>query len=81
MSLVKQALIIEFKELAANAIDYKSKIETAKTFTKKEIYKKKLKKNNIKAAEILSALERLMTAEESKSAGAKNETLSIEGRA
>ena len=83
MSLVKSALIEEFKDLAAKAVDYKNKIDTAKTFAKKEIYKKKLKNNNIKAAEILAALEKVINAEAgSKQAavGAQDETPSIEGR-
>lgn len=82
MSLVKAALIAEFKDLAKNAVDFRSKIETAKTFTKREIYKKKLKENNIKAAEILAALEKVANAEESskKAVGANNETLCVDGR-
>jgi hypothetical protein len=81
MSLVKTALIEEFKDLALKALEYKNKIDTAKTFVKKEVYKKKLKENNIKAAEILAAMEKVANAEaSSKAAGAKDETLSIEGR-
>lgn len=82
MSLVKEALIAEFRDLAKNSVDYKQKIETAKTYTKKEIYKKKLKQNNIKAAEILAALEKVANAEAAskKAVGANDETFSIEGR-
>lgn len=80
MSLVKTALIEEFKELAANAVNFKNKIETARTFAKKEIYKKKLKKNNIKAAEILAALQKVANAESaSKVIGVDHETLNDKG--
>jgi hypothetical protein len=83
MSLVKSALIEEFKDLAAKSIDFKKKIDTAKTFAKKEIYKKKLRDNNIKAAEILAALEKVANAEagsKKEAVGAIDETLSDEGR-
>ncbi len=81
MSLVKLALIEEFKDLATKAVDYKEKINAAKTFAKKEIYKKKLKKNNIKAAEILAALEKVANAESAnKAAGVDNEASGDAGR-
>lgn len=83
MSLVKDALIVEFKELASKAVEFKQKMDTAKTFAKREVYKKKLKKNNIRAAEVLSALEILMKKEEEQKAagGVVNEALDLEGRA
>ncbi len=81
MSIVKEALIEEFKDLATKALDFKQKIDTAKTFAKKEIYKKKLKNNNIKAAEILAALEKVVNAEaSSKAVGVTDELPSVEGR-
>lgn len=82
MSLVTMALAEEFKDCALKALEYKKQIETAKTFTKKEIFKKKLKKNNIKAAEVLAALEKAINAQNAskQAAGAKDETLSLEGR-
>lgn len=79
MSLVKSALIEEFKELAVKALRYKTEIDTAKTFVKKELFKKKLKENNIKAAEILAAMEKVANAEQaSKKAdvGVNDEALS-----
>lgn len=81
MSLVTMALAEEFKDCALKALEFKKQIDTAKTFTKKEIFKKKLKKNNIKAAEILAALEKAINAQNAskEAAGAKDETLSIEG--
>ena len=39
--------------------DYRKKIEEAKTPFKKEYYKKKLKKNNIKLMNVLTTMERL----------------------
>jgi hypothetical protein len=60
MSLVKQALIDEFLELAKKATEYRNTMLTAKTYAKREIYKKKLKENNIKASEVLDALQTLM---------------------
>lgn len=79
MSLVKDALIAEFKDLAKVSIEFKQKMDTAKTFAKREVYKKKLKKNNIRAAEVLSALEILMKKEQAAD-GVEDEALSLEGR-
>lgn len=79
MSLVKQALIVEFKELATKAVELKIKIDTAKTFTKREIYKKKLKDNNIKAAEVLSAIEKLALREGLRADGVTDEASGNQG--
>lgn len=80
MSLVKQALILEFKELASKSIEYKTQLAGAKTIPKREMFKKKLKDNNIKAAELLSALEKLAMKEVQEAVGANDEVPSDEGR-
>lgn len=80
MSLVKQALILEFKDLAAKSVEYKTQIDSAKTYPKQAMFKKKLKDNNIKAAELLSALEKLAAKEAQQAAGANDELPSDEGR-
>ena len=56
---VTEMLQIELREHMTTALNYKQKIETAKTQAKKDFYNKKLKKNNLQAARILTALERL----------------------
>ena len=63
MSLVKQALILEIRQHIANAVDWKQKIDTAKTEAKRNVYKKKLKKNNIEAADLFTALDKLLVKE------------------
>lgn len=83
MSLVKQALVIEIRQHIAKAMDLKKKIDTAKTETKKSVYNKKLKKNNIEAADLLVALDRLLLEEtKNKQAddGVKDEVPVLEGR-
>ena len=49
----------ELKALAMVGLELKAKINTAKTTPKKRLYEKKLKKNSIKAAEIILYLERV----------------------
>ena len=51
----------ELRERMTVALDYKNKIENAKTSVKKQYFQKKLKKNNIEAAKILTAIERVAT--------------------
>ncbi|MDE1830560.1 MAG: hypothetical protein KGI25_09575 [Thaumarchaeota archaeon] len=83
MSLVKQALIIEIRKHIKNAVDFKQKIDNAKTEAKKNVYKKKLKKNNIEAADLFTALDKLLVKEaiDSKAAiGDKDEVSVLEGR-
>lgn len=82
MSLKTMALAEEFKDCALKALEYRKQIEASKTFLKKEIFQKKLKKNNIKAAQVLAALEEAINAQNAstEAAGAKDETLSVEGR-
>ena len=81
MSLVKQALISEFTDLAKKAIEFKKQIDNAKTYPKREMFKKKLTKNNIKAAEILAHIETLINKEHGEKAdGANDEVFNDEGR-
>lgn len=83
MSLVKQALIIEIRKHMANAIEFKKKVDGAKTETKRNVYKKKLKKNNIEAADLFTALDKLLVKEalDAKAAGGvKDEVSVLEGR-
>lgn len=78
MSLVKQALVAELTELAMNAKDFKEKIDTAKTFLKRDIYKKKLKENNKRAADVLGAIAKL--AQSQAVGGVVDEAPSATGR-
>jgi hypothetical protein len=48
------------------ALDYKKKIEEAKTDYKKNYYNKKLKKNNADAVKILTAIERVEKSQDEK---------------
>lgn len=61
------------KGLMLNSQDYRGKIETAKTSTKKEYYKKKLKKNNLKLMEVLTTMERLSRLQDKKDLEDNNE--------
>lgn len=49
----------ELKERMTVALDHKEKIDVAKTDTKKKYFKKKLLKNNLEAAKILTAIENI----------------------
>ena len=49
----------ELRERMTTALDFKNKIEGAKTSVKKQYFQKKLKKNNVEAAKILTAIERV----------------------
>lgn len=57
MSIVRDALIDELREKIIESNDYASKIEQAKTETKRKSYKKKLHKSNNIIAELLIRLE------------------------
>jgi hypothetical protein len=83
MSLVKQALILEIRKHMEAAIEFKKKVDGAKTETKRNVYKKKLKKNNIEAADLFTALDKLLVKEalDSKAVGVKDEVSVLEGRA
>ena len=53
----EQALGLELQEYAKLSVEYKKKLEEAKTEPKRKYYKKKLAKNNNKALQILLTLE------------------------
>lgn len=78
MSIVKQTLILEIRQHIANAVEWKQKIDSAKTETKRSVYKKKLKKNNIAAADLFTALDKLVKNEVAH--GVKDEVPVLEGR-
>ena len=80
MSLVKQAIILELQDYAKRALDYKSKMDAAKTDVKKNLFKKKLKKNNTEAAELFEALNRLNAKEQQVASGASDEVSVLKGR-
>ena len=52
-----EMLQYELREHMKVSLDYKKKIEEAKTDPKKDYFKKKLKKNNLYALKILTAIE------------------------
>ena len=52
-------LQVELRERMTVALDYKEKIDTAKTDIKKKYFRKKLLKNNLEAAKILTAIENI----------------------
>ena len=79
MSLVKHALVIEIRKHIENAVMLNRKIASAKTDTKKNVYMKKLKKNNTEAADLFIALNKLTQKDEAAS-GVKNEVPVLEGR-
>ena len=58
MPTILEMLQYELREHMKVSLDYKKKIDEAKTDPKKEYYKKKLKKNNVQALQILTAIER-----------------------
>ena len=63
----------EFMYLLEQAKEYKEKIDTAKTGAKRNLYKKKLKKNNIEAMQMLVAIEKL-EAKEGDTSGREDDT-------
>ena len=78
---VKQPRLIdyaraEFMHLLEQAKEYKEKINTAKTGTKRNYYKKKLKKNNVEAMQMLVAIEKL-EAREADTSGDGNNTENV----
>lgn len=54
----------EVQRLMATSKEYRNKIDNAKTKTKKDLYLKKLKKNNTKLMNILVALEKVKKAKD-----------------
>lgn len=59
-------LQFELRDRMTTALDIKNKIDTAKTSAKKKYFQKKLKKNNIEAAKVLTAIERIAQQEKIK---------------
>jgi hypothetical protein len=80
MSLVRETLIQEFKTKAKIASELKAQIDSAKTYPKKEMLKRKLKKNNTEAADLLGALETLMRETTKTASGDENDRVTNEGR-
>lgn len=64
MSLIKESIVEELKVLIPISTKYSEQLETAKTKTKKDIARKKLKQNNEKVADLLIALDRIIKNEE-----------------
>jgi predicted DNA-binding protein YlxM (UPF0122 family) len=59
MSIVKEALVDELKSAIELSKEYDSKIKTAKTKVKSDVYTKKLKKNNKIVADLVIALDKV----------------------
>lgn len=56
---IMDILQMELRRHMETALDYKKKINSAKTSYKKSYYQKKLKKNNTEALKVLTAIERV----------------------
>ena len=63
-SFVEQSLITHIQELMQKAKDFRDLIQSAKTSTKKEYFKKKLRKNNEEAMQMLISLNRVKQSKE-----------------
>lgn len=59
MSIITQALTQELNDSISASVEYRNAIQGAKTNTKRTFLQKKLVKNNIKVAELITALDRL----------------------
>lgn len=59
MSKVTEVIKLEVTNLVARSLEFKKKLDKAKTKPKIELYQKKLRKNNAELAEMLVALDRL----------------------
>lgn len=57
--LMREALKQEIQELAKKSVEFKLTIDTAKTEVKREIFRKKLRRNNNKVFEMISYLEKI----------------------
>jgi hypothetical protein len=57
--LMREALKQEIQELADKSVEFKRTIDTAKTELKKEIFRKKLRRNNNKVFEMIDALNKI----------------------
>lgn len=58
-SKITDLYVNTLKELAVEGVALKQKIQTAKTKFKKDYYKKKVKQNSMKAAQLLVELEQI----------------------
>ncbi|KKM48144.1 hypothetical protein LCGC14_1557950 [marine sediment metagenome] len=58
-STLLDMLQVELRSRMTIALDFKEKIDTAKTDVKKKYFRKKLLKNNLDAAKILTAIENI----------------------
>lgn len=76
MSKVRDTLVAEFTIKAKEAIRLKGLIESAKTDTKRNFYKKKLHKNNIDALQVLEALQKIVPSKPESTQ--ENETVNVE---
>ena len=65
---IKDVLAAEVQERMLTSKQYKDKINTAKTATKKQYYQKKLKKNNEEIFKFMMGLEKLRLVDEAKQA-------------
>lgn len=57
MSLVKQAIIEELKDLIPKSVKYSELMKSSKTKTKYDMMKDRLKRNNEQIAELMTALD------------------------
>ena len=71
---LKDLIMIETKRLVALSKSYKEKIDTAKTKPKKDLYLKKLRKNNKKLADMIMRIERLNQIESSNDESTSEQT-------
>ncbi len=70
---VMEILQIELRRYMENALKMKKKIDTAKTNYKKIYYSKKLKKNNMEALKVLTAIERVKSNDKQETPNDPNE--------
>lgn len=75
---IMDILQMELRRHMEIALDYKKKIESAKTDYKKNYYNKKLKKNNTEALKVLTAIERIKKNNADKPAKMEADMLSLE---
>jgi len=71
---IKDLVLLEVQRLVTISKMYKEKIDTAKTKPKKDLYLKKIRKNNEKLADMIMRLERLNRIESSNDEPANEQT-------
>ena len=64
---VETILLEQLQSLIVNAKTFRATINDAKTTTKKEFYKKKLRKNNEQAMQLLLSLDRVAASKSNRS--------------